>query len=438
MKKVLVLGAGYVSRPLVRYLLEHDFELTVADCAVERAKKLVAGHPRGRALFCNIDNAAALAALVRECDVAISLLPAVRHIDVAKHCLDAGKHMVTASYVSPQMRALDGEAKKKGLLFLNELGVDPGLDHMSAMSVIHQEQRDGATLVGFSSWCGGLPAPEANDNPFGYKFSWSPKGVLLAARNSAKFLRDGKLVEIPNERLFSDPPIVDITNVGSFEGYPNRDSVSYIDTYGFDANVKDMFRGTLRNHGHCKLFTQLIRLGILEDSPQREFKGLTYRALMEQIFGRPLEQTIPQKLGLKKDESPFAALAYIGLLDEKPVEIERGSLMDMLADRMNKALQYKPGERDMLIMKHDMTFTYDKGARRERVTALLVDYGIPGGDSSMARTVSLPAAIAVRLLGEGKIAVRGVRIPVLPEIFQPILAELERLKISFVETRVKL
>ncbi|HUU01847.1 MAG TPA: saccharopine dehydrogenase C-terminal domain-containing protein [Myxococcota bacterium] len=435
MKKVLVLGAGLVSRPLVRYLLDNGFEVTVASRTVAKAERLIAGHSHGRALSLNVDDVSAMRELIAACDMAVSLLPATRHIEVARACLDLGKHMATTSYVSPQMRALDGEARRKGLLLLNEMGVDPGIDHMSAMKVIHREEAAGGTLVGFSSWCGGLPAPEANDNPFGYKFSWSPKGVLIAARNGARYLKDGRVVEVLPERLFADPASVDIPGVGNFEGYPNRDSVAYMNTYGFDERVRDMFRGTLRNKGHCRLYTQLIELGLLEDQPRRELSGLSCLDLMEKLFGKPVTETIPERLGVSPGESPIEALGYIGLLEDRPIDMQAGTLMDLLADRMNAALCYKESERDMLLMRHDITFSYADGDRRERITAVMVDYGIPGQDSSMARTVSLPTAIGVRMLLEDRIKIKGVHIPIKPEIYEPVLAELERLNIAFSETR---
>jgi len=435
MKKVLVLGAGLVSRPLVRYLMDNGHEVTVASRTVSKAEKLVEGHSRGRALALNVDDHRAMSDLVAQCDVTVSLLPAARHIEVARACLDNGKHMATTSYVSPKMRQLDEEAKSKGLLLLNEMGVDPGIDHMSAMKVIHQEQKAGGTLIGFSSWCGGLPAPEANDNPFGYKFSWSPKGVLVAARNGARYLKDGQVVEVPPDRLFADPPMVEIEGTGKFEGYPNRDSVSYMDTYGFDERVKNMFRGTLRNQGHCKLYTQLIELGLIEDDPKRDFSDLTHRGLIEEMFGKPAEETIPSRLAVPPGESPLEAMKFIGLLEDTPIEVEHGSLMDVLADRMNKTLVYKSGERDMLLMRHDITFTYDNDSRTECITAVMVDFGIPGGDSSMARTVSLPTAIGVRMLLECRMALRGVQIPVVEEIYTDVLEELVQMGIFSTETR---
>ena len=435
MKHVVVFGAGLVSRPLVRYLLDNGFGVTVASRTVSKAIKLIDGHPNGTAEALNADDEQAIRAHVKKADLAISLLPAPKHPLVARACLDLGKHMVTTSYVGPDMAALDAEAREKNLLLLNEIGVDPGIDHMSAMQVIHAEEKKGGSLVGFSSWCGGLPAPEACDNPFGYKFSWSPRAVLVAARNAARYLVDSKLIEISPDELFATPASVDVPGVGQFEGYPNRDSVAYLDTYGFDkTRVVSIFRGTLRNLGHCKLYTQLIKLGLIEASPEHEMAGLSYRGVLEKLFGAPVEQTLPAKLGVSADDSPLAALDHIGMLSDEKVPVEKSSMMDLMAGRMAEVLAYRPGERDMLAMRHDLTFQYD-GDRRERITAIMVDYGIPNGDSSMARTVSLPAAIGARMVLDDRIKIRGVRIPIEPNIYNPILSELARLDIAFTETR---
>ncbi|MBW2453699.1 MAG: saccharopine dehydrogenase NADP-binding domain-containing protein, partial [Deltaproteobacteria bacterium] len=248
MKKVVLFGAGLVSPPFIRYLLDNGVQLTVASLPEPRIEEVLDGHPNGRAVPLDVNDDEALREQVAGADVAVSLLPATLHPRVARACIDQGVHMLTTSYVSPEMRALDAEARAKDVLLLNELGVDPGIDHMSAMAVIHAEQRAGGTLIGFSSWCGGLPAPEANDNPFGYKFSWSPRAVLVAGNSAARYLQDGTIVDVPADELFADPAAVEIPGIGVLEGYPNRDSVAYLDTYGLDkSQVKSMFRGTLRN-----------------------------------------------------------------------------------------------------------------------------------------------------------------------------------------------
>ncbi len=438
MKRVVVFGAGLVSRPLVHYLLKRGFQVTVATRTPSRAEPLVSGFEHGRAIECNADDNQALREQVRQADLAVSLLPAPRHPVVARACLDFGKHMVTTSYVSPVMREFDEEARKKDLLLLNEIGVDPGIDHMSAMEVIRGEEKKGGVLTGFVSWCGGLPAPEANDNLFGYKFSWAPRGVLTAAKNSARYLKNGKIVTIPAAKLFAQPEMVDIPGVGTFEGYPNRDSVSYIQTYGFSKKVKTVFRGTLRNPGHCKLYTNLIRLGLFEDEPKYPLRGLSYRAFMEKLFDAPLWETIPARLRLPSNETPLAAMKSIGLFSLSPIPMESGSPLDVLAERMQASLKFEPGERDMLLMKHIFTFEYPKKKARAQIVAQLTDFGIPGGDSSMARTVSLPAAIATRLILEGAIRQRGVVVPVMEEIYRPVLDELATLGIKLTEKRTRL
>lgn len=433
MRRVLVLGAGLVAAPLVRYLLDRQFDVVVASRTQSKAARLVGDHPRGRALGLGAEDEAALCALVHDCDVAVSLLPAERHPVVARVCVQLGKHLVTTSYVSEAMRALDAQARRRGLLLLNEMGVDPGIDHMSALHVIRRRQAQGATLVGFTSYCGGLPAPEANDNPFGYKFSWAPRGVLVAARQPARYLLQGESVVVPNERLFAQPAHIEIPGVGKFEGYPNRDSCAYIGSYGFDKRVSTMLRGTLRNPGHCQLYAQLIALGLLELGPVHDYSGLSYSGFLERLFGAPLSRTIPDRLGVTRERSPLPALEYIGLLDDRRIEIERGTTLDLMSDRMQKTLSFRRLERDMLLMRHDLDFELANG-ERERVTATLVCFGTRGGDSAMARTVSLPAAIAVRLLLEGKLSQRGVSIPLEPSLYEPVLQELAERGIAFEES----
>ncbi len=437
MKKVVLFGAGLVSRPLVRYLLDHGIRVVVASRTVSKAEALIQGHELGEALALDVSDDAAMRKLIEAADLAVSLLPAPKHPLVARACLDLGKHMVTTSYISPAMTAFDAEAKEKGLTLLNEIGVDPGIDHMSAMEVIHREQDAGGTLIGFSSYCGGLPAPEANDNPFGYKFSWAPRGVLVAAQNPARYLKDGKLIEIPGEKLFADPAIVEIPGLGTFEGYPNRDSVAYLDTYGWNKDeVKSIFRGTLRNQGHCVLYRQLIALGLLEQEPAQDLEGKSYRQLMEARFGAPLEETIPAKLGVDQAASPLDALSAIHMTSDDAIRVPKSgtAMVDLMADRMAEDLAYKDGERDMLVMRHDIDFAYE-GGKKSRVTAVMVDFGIPNGDSSMARTVSLPAAIGARMILEDKITARGVHLPIAKNIYPPVLKELAALGITFTETK---
>lgn len=435
--RVLILGAGLVARPMIEYLHELGAKLTVASlsfsepvletcesCAIPMAPL------RG-------DDEAMLARLVGECDLAVSLLPATMHPAVARACVAAKRSLVTTSYVGDAMAALDGPAHAAGILLLNEIGLDPGIDHMSAMSVIHEVRRQGGRVTGFESCCGGLPAPDANDNPFGYKFSWSPRGVLLAARNAARYLRDGKVVELPGPELFTDRRVAEIPGVGELEIYPNRDSLPYMEKYGLDG-ATDMFRGTFRYPGHCAAWLGLARLGLLDADTVRKAKGASWRDLILQIQPTvrlgTLEEDVARITGNGVDSDAFARYRWLGILDEIPVGGEDRPALDCLADRMLAQMTYQPGERDMVVLRHVFHAVFPDPERRYRITSTLVDFGDPDGDTAMSRTVSLPAAIAVRRILEGHIRETGVRIPAIPEIFGPVLPELERIGIRFEET----
>jgi saccharopine dehydrogenase (NADP+, L-glutamate forming) len=398
MNKVLILGAGLVTRPHVVYLLNvPELEVTVASRTVSKAEALVDGHPRGKAIALNVKDDAALESLIRETDLAVSMLPYIYHPKVAALCVKHKKHMVTTSYVKDEMRALDGAAREAGVILLNEIGVDPGIDHMSAMKVIHGVEAAGGRIASFVSWCGGLPAPEANDNPFGYKFSWSPKGVLLAGRNPARFQKDGQVVEIPGGELFDHYWPVHIPGLGEFEGYPNRDSLPYADVYDIEPD-EWMFRGTLRNVGWCATLKKISDVGLLEETAL-EPRPRTYRELLARLLGVgaeiDLRQHLAERWGLDRDAKPLADVEWLGLFADEAAEYPD---------------------------------------RREAITATMIDYGIPYGDSSMSRTVGLPAAIAARMILQGEISgPTGVQVPVIPEIYEPVLAELENVGISLTE-----
>lgn len=437
-KKVLILGAGLVSRPLVRYLLNlPEVEIIVATRTVKKAEELIAGHPRGRAVSLFVEDELALHRLVAEADVVVSLLPYVYHIAVARHCLDLKKHLVTTSYVSEGMRMLAEPARKAGVIFLNEIGLDPGIDHMSAMAIIDRVRSQRGKVVSFVSSCGGLPAPEANDNPLGYKFSWSPKGVLMAGRNDARFLKDGQEVYIPSHRLFSSFWKVAIEELGEFEAYPNRNSLPYIELYGLEG-IKTMLRATLRNPGWCETMKAIVELGLINDDRMRtDIAKITYaRWLREFVPGTgELRNDVAARLKLSVDNPVLERLAWLGLFSDVPIGLESGSNIDILAKAMLERMSYKPGERDMIVLHHQFEVEYpDKP--KEEIVSTLVDFGEPKGDSAMARTVSLPAAIAVKMIIEGKLFLSGVQIPVVPDIYKPVLAELENLGIKFRE-RVK-
>jgi len=437
MKHVLVFGAGMVTRPLVRYLLNRGFRVTVASRTLSKAEPLVGDHPHGKAVAFDIKkDEPALGDLIAQADLAVSLLPYIYHVQVAEQCIKHQKHLVTTSYVSDAMRALDGAAQEAGVILLNEIGLDPGIDHMSAMRIINRVHEAGGEIKSFRSYCGGLPAPDANDNPLGYKFSWSPRGVVLAGRNEARYLENGHVVEIPNGRLFATHYLTWVEGLGDFEAYPNRNSLPYIEIYGIP-ETDTMYRGTLRNLGWCDVMQKLNELGYFGLDEQEDLPGKTFRQVMAELIGKEgkestdnLEADLAAFLNISPNSGVMMTLEWLGLLNDTPVP-DRNTLLDVLADQMLVKMGYREGERDLVVLVHEFVARYPD--RRERISSTLIDFGVPGGDTAMARTVGLPAAIGVRMILEGEIALTGVHIPVTPEIYEPVLEELEQLGITCAE-----
>jgi saccharopine dehydrogenase (NADP+, L-glutamate forming) len=427
MKRVLVLGAGLVARPLVRRLLAEGHHVLVATHpdTLRAAQKMIAGFEHAEAHPLDVADDAGLSERVRDCDVAVSLLPFMYHPQVARHCVLHRKDLVTTSYVSEEMKALSSKAKEAGVTLLNEMGLDPGIDHMSAMRLIDRVRQAGGKVVSFKSYCGGLPAPEANDNPFGYKFSWSPRGVLLAARNGAEYLLDGRKISVPPERVFRDMHILQLPGVGDFEAYPNRDSLSYVEVYGL-SGIRTMLRATLRNMGWCDCLHNYRRLGLL-DTAEQDVKGLTWAELMRRLSGaspkQDLSRAVAKKLSIPARSLPVMNLRWLGMFSDRRFKVDRISPLDALGTLMAETLAYKPKERDMVVLFHELQAEYP-GGKAERLTSQLVAFGEPGGDSAMSRTVSLPAALATELLLAGKVKERGVLRPVTAALYGPVLERL--------------
>ena len=433
--RALLLGSGLVSKPLIRYLLEHDIRLTVVTPLLDKAVSLIDGHPLGTARYWTADDRDELDRLINTHDLAISLLPAPMHPMVARHCLRYGKPLVTTSYVSPQMQRLDAKARDAGVVFLNELGVDPGIDHMSAMRVINRIKEEGGVVRCFRSYCGGLPSPTFNDNPWGYKFSWSPLGVLRAGTASARYRKAGELINLSPEHLFLDTHMLWFDGVGELEAYPNRDSIKYSELYGL-SNATSMFRGTLRYPGWCKTMRRVGELGLLDMSQRPDLPGLTWAQLMSELVSCPecdLQARVADHLWLMPDDPTMRKLEWLGVFSDTPVDEQSTSLAEALSNLMLTRMIYGEKDQDMIVMHHAFTAQYDRGL--ERTTATMITYGEPGGDSSMARTVGLPAAIAARLVLQGELKLTGgVHRPLTPEIYNPILDELETLGIKLKET----
>jgi len=450
LKKVLVLGAGMIAGPHINYLLDHNFEVKVASRTLSKAQKLIGNHPKGTAIEFDINKTPEkLEALVENCDIAVSLLPYIYHVDVAKQCIRHKKHMVTTSYVSPEMRKLQQQVEEANITILNEIGVDPGIDHMSAQKIIDSIHARNGKVLSFTSYTGGLPAPDANTNPWGYKLSWSPRGVILAGRNAAKYLKDGKVIEIPGEELFdhySPYPVKekgpgDKKELGMLEGYPNRNSIEpYIDIYQIP-ETQTMIRGTLRNPGWCRTMKKIADVGYLKLEEEEFPDGFTYKNLTNKLLGAKKDSNaknnLMKKFSLKENDDIIVRFEWMGLLGETPLPKKKISPLDTLCAQFEANLQYALGERDMLVMVHQFIYQL-ADEKKEQLTSTMIDYGIPNGASSMSRTVGLPAAIGVRMILENQITARGILIPVEKSIYEPILKELSELGIRFKERVISL
>jgi len=437
-KRILVLGSGMVSRPGVKYLLKQsDLSITVASNELDSAQRLINGYKNGQALFLDVNDEKKLGDLIKEHDIIISLLPWIFHVRVAKMCLEYNKDMATSSYASPEMRNLDSEARAKDLLLLNEMGVDPGIDHMAAMNIIDMVKKEGGKVLHFYSICGGLPAPEDNNNPFGYKFSWSPKGVLLASKNSARFLEKGKEINIDGRDLFLNYRLEDVPGIGQLEVYPNRDSLPYKELYHLN-DAQTVMRGTYRYPGWCDTLKKIADFGLLDEKPRSNLKEITYKQMMAQLAHAGDNEDVidktAEKLEIPKDSPIIKKLMWLGLFENKKTP-PYNNYLDKLSHLMQEKLTYREGEKDMLVQQHRFVVE-NKDRTMDLITATMVDFGIPGGDSSMARTVSLPLAIGVKLMADGKINLTGVRIPNSKEIYNPVLKELESMDIKFDEIRI--
>ena len=433
MKKVLILGAGLVSKPMVEYLLGEGFEVIIATRTVEKADKLLGGHKNGRAVAWVMEDMETLSGMVRDSDLTVSLLPYRFHVDVAKFCLRYRKPLVTTSYVSPAMQALHDDAVKAGVIFLNEAGLDPGIDHMSAMRIIDHVRQKGGKIDEFYSLCGALPAPEDANNPLGYKFSWSPKGVVLASRNGATYLKHGKIVNIEPVDLFKARFTHPFPGIGELEIYPNRDSVSYVDIYGLKG-IQTMYHGTFRFKGWCETLDLMKAIGLVDDG-DKDYTGVTFRQFVAEkagVPGKDIRKELKEKPGLNPSDKALEAFEWLGLFDNAVMGYAVTSPYEITSDLMIKKMWLNDNERDMIVMQHLFLATYHDG-KSEVISSRMLDFGTPATNTSIARTVALPAAMAVKMILTGKINLHGVYRPILPELYNPILDELEANGIKMVE-----
>ncbi|MFN8166744.1 MAG: saccharopine dehydrogenase C-terminal domain-containing protein [Bacteroidia bacterium] len=445
MKNVLLIGAGRSSSYLIRYLLDHastdQYTLTVADVSVENAKSKTAGHPSAKAIAFDIQSETNRVKYISEADLVISLLPAHMHLPVAQDCVRQKKNLVTASYVSAEMNSLDSAAKDGGIILLNECGLDPGIDHMSAMEIIDEVHRAGGKVTSFKSYTGGLVAPESNDNPWGYKFSWNPRNVILAGQGTARFIENGKYKYIPYNRLFAAPEIIEVDGHGKFDGYANRDSLSYRKIYNLE-DIPTMLRGTLRQEGFCKAWNVFVQLGLTDDSYVAEgsgglsYAGLVDALLPESVKGKNVAERTAQLLALSSDSPEMKMVEWTGIFGNEKPALPDSTPAQILQHLLEQKWKLKEDDKDMIVMQH--AFEYTIGTKKYRHLSSLVVKGENQVFTSMAKTVGLPAAIAARLILNGKINLKGVQIPVKREIYHPILAELKSFNISFEEKRTEM
>jgi saccharopine dehydrogenase (NADP+, L-glutamate forming) len=433
MYKVLILGTGLVVKPMVEYLLKNNFRLMIASPMKERADAMINGNPLGSSLDWSMDDPAMLEKLIAECDITVSLLPYKYHSDVALVCLRHGKSLVTTSYVQPGMKDLNEAAKNAGVLFLNEIGLDPGLDHMSAMKIIDYIHNRGGKVEEFYSFCGALPAPESADNPLKYKFSWSPKGVILASRNSALYLKKGKKVFIEPANLFKDRFNYNFPGIGDLDIYPNRDSISYIDIYSIP-ETKTMYRGTFRYKGWCEALDAMKSLKMLDDNV-KDYSRISYAEFLAERGGlevKDLKKNIAFKLGIPVESTAIESLDYLGFFSDEKLQYYETTPFDITSDRMIKKMLLSDEERDMVILQHIFLSSYPDG-KREVIKSSMLEFGSPSTNTAIARTVALPAAIAVKMILEKKIELAGVYRPIVPQIYNPVLNELKILGIEMKE-----
>ena len=433
MKKVLVLGAGMVTKPMIDYYLDTcGYEVVLASRTVAKCERMIAGRSGGRALALLADDTVFLEGLIREADLVVCLIPRNYHTPVAELCIKHRKNMITTDFETPEMRALNERVRAADLIILNEIGEDPGLDHMGAMEAIDAVKAEGGRVTSLASYGSGIPSREANTNPFGYKFSWSPHGLIMSAKMPAAYLHEGKSVEVP--QIFDHHWLVDVEGLGTFEAYPNRDCRGYVEKFGLDHGVS-IYRGLFRYLGYCNTMINLKKLGLLETGELESFAGKTNAGLVAELIGADtainLKQQVADHLGLKLNDDVMERLDWLGLFREDAVAVERGSKSDVLVDLMVKKLSYLPGERDWIIVHNEVIAEFPD--RREKRCATMAVEGIPHGDTAMSRAVALPAAIAGRLLLEGRVSARGVIMPTEQEIYETVLAEMKTFGFEFIK-----
>jgi saccharopine dehydrogenase (NADP+, L-glutamate forming) len=444
MKKVLVLGAGLSASTLIRYLLEHaeaeNWLVRIGDLHKDIARKKVDNHPRGEAFAIDVENSSSLEKEVSSSNIVISLLPSHLHQPVASACLKSGRHLVSTSYVTRDIMEMDKEARSKGVLFMMETGVDPGIGHMSAMQVIDRIRENGDQIIAFESAAGDLIAAPFDQNPWKFKFTWAPSNIVLAGQAGARFYHNGKFKYIPYHKIFQRIETIDIPGLGGFEVYPEGDSLRYQSAYGL-YNVLTMFRGTIRHPGFCKAWDLLVQLGatddsfVMDDTDNMTFREFTNSFLAYDIIN-PVESEIARYLGIEENSELMDKLSWLGLFGNKRIGIPGLTPARILQHILEQKWQLGPADRDMIIMQNQFDYLH-LGSHRKIISNMVL-MGEDHHHTALSISTGLPAAITAKLILQGRISLRGVRIPVFREIYAPVLEELAELGIWFTEKDIKL
>ena len=442
MKNILVIGAGRSATTLISYLLDHADEnnwfVTVADFSEELAQESIKGSKNAKAIFFNATDEKQRNKEITNSDIVVSMLPASMHIMVAKDCIRLKKSLVTASYVSDEVAQLDAESKEEGVLLLNEIGLDPGIDHMSAMQIIDEIKEKGGELTSFKSFCGGLVHPDYDNNPWNYKFTWNPRNVVLAGQGVAQYIEGGKIKYIPYNNLFERVENMNVLDAGSFEAYANRDSLSYRKSYGIE-NIDTLLRGTLRREGYSQSWNYFVQLGLTDDSYTiSDSESLTYREYLNMFL--PLSNTLSleekfcKEFAISESSESFQKIKWLDIFTDKKVELENATPAQILQKILENKWTLSDEDKDMIVMQHQFEYTLNREVKK--LNSSLLVFGDNQKDTSMAKTVGLPVAIAVKLILNGEINAVGVKIPTTKDIYIPVLKELSENGINFIEEEI--
>ena len=443
MKKIVIFGAGRSSTSLIEYLLsiaeEQNLLITLLDYNEELAKSKINNHKFGEAHFIDANNPNERLKFIKESQLVISMLPAHMHLGIVKDAIHEKVHVITPSYVTEEIRSLNADAQNNDVLILNEMGLDPGIDHMSAKKIIDEIEDNGGKLTGFESFTGGLVAPENDDNPWNYKFTWNPRNVVLAGQGgAAKFIQEGKYKYIPYNKLFRRTEIIEIEGYGKFEGYANRDSLRYRSVYGLN-EIPTMYRGTLRKIGFCRAWNVFVQLGLTDDSYVIEgSENMTNRDFINSFLAYNPHDSVELKLrhylGIEQDDYIWEKLVWLGLFEDKKIGFKNATPAKILQKILQDKWSHREEDKDMIVMWHKFNFS-QKGVDKE-IRSHMVYIGKDTQFTAMSDTVGLPLGIAAKLLLSGKIKNRGVKLPIEREIYLPVLSELEQLGITFEEKEV--